>query len=170
MKASSTLLFFLSSSAAIVSAFGVTHPTSTATTTASSSSQAAFASPLFRDASLQKAASIRLHRSSPALIRGGAVPGWAAYNDALDKKPLLTKALTSLVGWALGDLLAQVRALRSAVCGLRSGLLLGVAVAAFCVVRAGALRCSEIVGSPPPRPPAFLRFASNGCNAIELPP
>jgi hypothetical protein len=147
MKASSTLLFFLSSSAAIVSAFGVTHPTSTATTTASSS-QAAFASPLFRDSSLQKAASVRLHRSSPALIRGGAVPGWAAYNDALDKKPLLTKALTSLVGWALGDLLAQVRALRPG--------LLGVAVAAFCVARAGALRCSEIVGSPPPRPPARL--------------
>jgi protein Mpv17 len=50
-------------------------------------------SPLFRD---------------PAIVRGGAVPGWAAYNDALDKKPLLTKALTSLVGWALGDFLAQV--------------------------------------------------------------
>jgi hypothetical protein len=54
-------------------------------------------SPLFRDASR---------------TRGGAVPGWAAYNDALDKKPLITKAMTSLVGWALGDLLAQVRALR----------------------------------------------------------
>lgn len=54
----------------------------------------AVSSPLFRDA---------------AKTRGGAVPGWAAYNDALDKKPLVTKALTSLVGWALGDLLAQVR-------------------------------------------------------------
>jgi len=53
----------------------------------------AVTSPLFRD---------------PALVRGGAVPGWAAYNDALDKKPLITKALTSLVGWALGDVLAQV--------------------------------------------------------------
>lgn len=53
----------------------------------------AAASPLFRD---------------PAVVRGGAVPGWAAYNDALDKKPLITKAMTSLVGWALGDLLAQV--------------------------------------------------------------
>lgn len=51
---------------------------------------AANASPLFRD------------------VRGGAVPGWAAYNEALDKKPLLTKAMTSLVGWALGDLLAQI--------------------------------------------------------------
>ena len=52
------------------------------------------ASPLFRD---------------PTITRGGAVPGWAAYNEALEKKPLITKALTSLVGWALGDLLAQVR-------------------------------------------------------------
>ena len=53
----------------------------------------AIGSPLFRD---------------PTRMRGGAVPGWAAYNDALDKKPLITKAMTSLVGWALGDLLAQV--------------------------------------------------------------
>ena len=44
-----------------------------------------------------------------ALTRGGAVPGWAAYNDALDKYPLTAKACTSLVGWLLGDLLAQVR-------------------------------------------------------------
>jgi hypothetical protein len=51
-------------------------------------------SPLFRD---------------PTVTRGGAVPGWAAYNDALDKNPLIAKACTSLVGWALGDLLAQVR-------------------------------------------------------------
>ena len=51
-------------------------------------------SPLFRD---------------PTLVRGGAVPGWAAYNRALDESPLTAKALTSLVGWALGDLLAQVR-------------------------------------------------------------
>jgi protein Mpv17 len=50
-------------------------------------------SPLFRD---------------PTLIRGGAVPGWAAYNKALDDKPLTAKACTSLVGWALGDLLAQI--------------------------------------------------------------
>ena len=50
-------------------------------------------SPLFRD---------------PTQVRGGAVPGWAAYNDSLDKNPLTTKALTSLVGWALGDFLAQV--------------------------------------------------------------
>ena len=55
---------------------------------------AAFESPLFRDASA---------------TRGGAVPGWAAYNDALDKNPLTTKAFTSLVGWALGDFLAQVK-------------------------------------------------------------
>lgn len=56
-----------------------------------------------------------LFRRDPTLVRGGAVPGWAAYNDALDKKPLLTKALTSLVGWALGDLLAQVRVCMSVV-------------------------------------------------------
>jgi len=42
------------------------------------------------------------------LTRGGAVPGWAAYNEALDKYPLTAKACTSLVGWFLGDLLAQV--------------------------------------------------------------
>jgi protein Mpv17 len=50
-------------------------------------------SPLFRD---------------PTVVRGGAVPGWAAYNDALDSKPLFTKAMTSLVGWGLGDVLAQI--------------------------------------------------------------
>jgi hypothetical protein len=50
-------------------------------------------SPLFRDA---------------ALTRGGAVPGWAAYNEALDKNPITAKALTSAVGFFLGDLLAQV--------------------------------------------------------------
>jgi len=44
----------------------------------------------------------------PAKTRGGAVPGWAAYNKALDDKPLFTKAMTSLVGWCLGDLLAQL--------------------------------------------------------------
>ncbi|GMH50759.1 hypothetical protein TrLO_g9579 [Triparma laevis f. longispina] len=37
----------------------------------------------------------------------GAVPGWAAYTNALEEKPLITKAMTSLVGWALGDFLAQ---------------------------------------------------------------
>jgi len=48
--------------------------------------------------------------ATPKISRGGAlgaVPGWAAYNDALDKKPLLTKSMTSLVGWALGDFIAQ---------------------------------------------------------------
>mmetsp|Transcript_18724 Transcript_18724/g.43485 ORF Transcript_18724/g.43485 Transcript_18724/m.43485 type:complete len:159 (+) Transcript_18724:65-541(+) len=62
---------------------------------------AAATSPLFRD---------------PSLTRGGAVPGWAAYNEALDKNPLPTKAFTSLVGWALGDFLAQVRFSRSSAC------------------------------------------------------
>jgi len=48
------------------------------------------------------------------VTRGGAVPGWAAYNNALDEKPLLTKALTSLAGWALGDVLAQIFIAKSA--------------------------------------------------------
>lgn len=54
---------------------------------------AADVSPLFRD---------------PMITRGGAIPGVEAYSEALDKKPITTKALTSLVGWFLGDLLAQV--------------------------------------------------------------
>ena len=42
-------------------------------------------------------------------VRGGAtnVPGWEEYNAALDKHPLWTKSVTALVGWALGDLIAQ---------------------------------------------------------------
>jgi hypothetical protein len=54
---------------------------------------AAESSPLFRD---------------PLITRGGAIPGLQAYGDALDKNPITMKALTSLVGWLLGDLLAQV--------------------------------------------------------------
>ena len=50
-------------------------------------------SPLFRD---------------PTVTRGGAIPGLDAYSEALDKNPITTKAMTSLVGWFLGDLLAQV--------------------------------------------------------------
>lgn len=58
---------------------------------------AADVSPLFRD---------------PTVTRGGAVsiPGLDAYSKALDEKPITMKALTSLVGWFLGDLLAQVSA------------------------------------------------------------
>jgi hypothetical protein len=80
------------------SAFGVT-PTPGVAKVSSAATKSAFrkdtaaASPLFRD---------------QALVRGGAVPGWAAYNEALDKSPLTAKACTSLVGWALGDLLTQV--------------------------------------------------------------
>eukprot|EP00559_Dactyliosolen_fragilissimus_P009270 CAMPEP_0184855986 /NCGR_PEP_ID=MMETSP0580-20130426/1139_1 /TAXON_ID=1118495 /ORGANISM="Dactyliosolen fragilissimus" /LENGTH=191 /DNA_ID=CAMNT_0027350711 /DNA_START=128 /DNA_END=700 /DNA_ORIENTATION=- len=44
----------------------------------------------------------------PSLTRGGAVPGWAAYNEALDKNPITAKACTSFVGFFLGDLLAQL--------------------------------------------------------------
>ena len=61
--------------------------------------------PAFRKSSASKSPLFR----DPSLVRGGAVPGWAAYNKALDESPLTAKALTSLVGWALGDLLAQVR-------------------------------------------------------------
>jgi protein Mpv17 len=82
-----------------VSAFGVTPSPSLAKSPATfkkpafTKNTAANTSPLFRD---------------PNSIRAGAVPGWAAYNDALDSKPLITKAMTSLVGWAFGDLLAQI--------------------------------------------------------------
>merc|ERR1719162_595357 len=54
----------------------------------------AFASPLFRDASIT--------------TRGGAVPGWDYYNKALDTNPITAKALTSLAGFAIGDLLTQL--------------------------------------------------------------
>jgi hypothetical protein len=99
MKLATTLLLSFSFA---VSAFGVSSESSLTKkahaalppTTAFQKTSSAAASPLFRD---------------PTILRGGAVPGWAAYNDALDKKPLFTKAMTSLVGWALGDLLAQVR-------------------------------------------------------------
>ena len=33
---------------------------------------------------------------------------WKQYEEALDTKPLLMKALTSMVGFALGDILAQL--------------------------------------------------------------
>lgn len=82
------------------SAFGVSpSPALTKTTGTAFKKPVAFRkdtaidSPLFRD---------------PTVTRGGAVPGWAAYNEALDKNPLTAKAFTSLVGWALGDFLAQV--------------------------------------------------------------
>lgn len=93
-----TSLFLVVSSFLTVSAFGVSPSVVRSTSTGVVVTQKpplanAAASPLFRAA---------------VQTRGGAVPGWAAYNEALDKKPLVTKAMTSLVGWALGDLLAQV--------------------------------------------------------------
>ena len=95
---SSLCIIMIASSFLTVSAFGVgTHPKVTVSTLKAPPATTftkASTSPLFRDVTK---------------IRGGAVPGWAAYNEALDKKPLITKAMTSLVGWALGDLLAQVR-------------------------------------------------------------
>jgi hypothetical protein len=83
-----TSLILIASSFLTVQAFGV-NPKRTALV-----KDAAVKSPLFRD---------------PTKMRAGAVPGWAAYNRALDDKPLITKAMTSLVGWGLGDFLAQVR-------------------------------------------------------------
>jgi hypothetical protein len=96
-----TSVLFISFSV-VVSAFGVNPSRSLAKTTSKSTlvkpafrKNSAAVSPLFRD---------------PSKIQGGAVPGWAAYEKALDDKPLITKAMTSLVGWALGDLIAQVGA------------------------------------------------------------
>lgn len=90
--------FLVASSFLAVSAFGVS-PAQTVP-----KSPAAFKKPAFRK---DTAVDSPLFRN-PERIRGGAVPGWAAYNDALDKHPLTAKAFTSLVGWALGDFLAQV--------------------------------------------------------------
>lgn len=94
MKLSSILFV---SSCVVVSAFGVNPSpglTSAKAVSPSFRAPSSLDSPLFRDVTK---------------TRGGAVPGWAAYNDALDKNPLVTKACTSLVGWGLGDILAQVR-------------------------------------------------------------
>lgn len=90
MKLSS--LFIIVSSALTAQAFGV-NPSRTALVPRKTSTSDAASSALFRDTTQ---------------LRAGGVPGWAAYNDALDKKPLITKAMTSLVGWALGDFLTQV--------------------------------------------------------------
>lgn len=109
MKLTSLLI---ASSLLAASAFGVSPKpavTKPSTTSVAFLKESAVGSPLFRDQSK---------------VRGGAVPGWAAYNDALDRKPLLTKAMTSLVGWALGDVLAQVcyhRSLSKAICMVCAG-------------------------------------------------
>jgi protein Mpv17 len=87
-------------------AFGVTQRTSLVKKTSSSPALVnglrikgpSTVSPLFRD---------------EAAVRGGAVPGWAAYNEALDKKPITAKALTSAFGFFLGDLLAQLFIVKS---------------------------------------------------------
>jgi hypothetical protein len=92
MKTASLTTILVVSSCLAASAFGVKPVTSLKLRTDS-----AVGSPLFRDA---------------VKVRGGAVPGWAAYNEALDKSPLTAKACTSLAGWALGDILAQVRDMR----------------------------------------------------------
>lgn len=87
----------IGASCLVANAFGVTPATQLKKVNAVQKKPAfkgpASNSPLFRD---------------PSVTRGGAVPGWAAYNEALDKKPLITKAFTSLAGFALGDAIAQV--------------------------------------------------------------
>ena len=99
MKTMKLTTILIASSLLAASAFGVTparsvtKKTGSAVITSPLRKDSASVSPLFRDT---------------AVTRGGAVPGWAAYNDALDKHPLTAKAFTSLVGWALGDVLAQV--------------------------------------------------------------
>jgi hypothetical protein len=94
MKLTSILVVttFLTASAFGVNS-GVSKTTNRAVTKPAFRKDSAASSPLFRD---------------QALVRGGAVPGWASYNEALDKNPLTAKACTSLFGWALGDVLAQV--------------------------------------------------------------
>lgn len=94
MKLISSLL--IACSLFSVSAFGIT---------ANPTKQNAALKPAFRKDSVVQSPLFR----DPTRVRGGAVPGWAAYNEALDKNPLTAKAMTSLVGWALGDFLAQVR-------------------------------------------------------------
>ena len=95
MKLISVLLatFALSAQAFNSNPSSLTKKVSTANKPVAFNKNKAVTSPLFRDA---------------ALTRGGAVPGWAAYNDALEKTPITAKACTSAVGFFLGDLLAQV--------------------------------------------------------------
>jgi hypothetical protein len=46
---------------------------------------------------------------------------WTAYNRSLEARPLVTKCMTSLTGFAIGDTLAQVQ--RSAVTDTRASTL-----------------------------------------------
>jgi hypothetical protein len=97
-------LLFVSSTLA-VSAFGV-HTNPSVTKAGAALKPNGISSPAFRK---DAAVNSPLFRDPSLMVRGGAVPGWDAYNKALDDHPLTAKAFTSLVGWALGDLLAQVR-------------------------------------------------------------
>lgn len=99
MKTMKFTTILLASSLLAASAFGVTpsrsgiKKTGSAVITSPLRKDSASVSPLFRDG---------------LKTRGGAVPGWAWYNKELDEHPLTAKACTSLVGWGLGDILAQV--------------------------------------------------------------
>lgn len=99
MKTMKLTTILVASSLLAASAFGVTpsrsglKKTGSAAITSPLRKDSASVSPLFRDATT---------------TRGGAVPGWTWYNKELDEHPLTAKACTSLVGWGLGDVLAQV--------------------------------------------------------------
>ena len=97
----------LSSMFLAASAFGVKHTSAIKSRSATSPLAKPALVPTLRKNEPGAAESSALFRD-PTAVRGGAVPGWAAYNEQLDKNPLTAKACTSLVGWALGDLLAQV--------------------------------------------------------------
>jgi hypothetical protein len=112
MKFTSVKSLLIVSTLVVTSAFGV-NPSP-----ALKKSNTGAIKPAFRKDSTFNSPLVR----DPSIVRGGAVPGWAAYNNALDKKPLVTKAMTSLVGWALGDLLAQVRTTTFNLCRVISPL------------------------------------------------
>jgi protein Mpv17 len=97
----------LSSMFLAASAFGVKHTSAIKSRSATSPLSKPALVPTLRKNEPGAAESSALFRD-PTAVRGGAVPGWAAYNEQLDKNPLTAKACTSLVGWALGDLLAQI--------------------------------------------------------------
>lgn len=101
MKLFSTVIV---SSCLAAQAFGVTPVTSKSRSLLSKPALVTHKSPLRQ----KNAADVSQLFRDPTITRGGAIPGLDAYSNALDEKPITMKALTSLVGWFLGDLLAQV--------------------------------------------------------------
>jgi len=101
MKLFSTVIV---SSCLAAQAFGVTPVTSKSRSLLSKPALVTHKSPLRQ----KNAADVSQLFRDPTITRGGAIPGLDAYSNALDEKPITMKALTSLVGWFLGDLLAQL--------------------------------------------------------------